>query len=412
MSRTSINVSAAGSANNTIVKAKRSVTSAKEDFRSTSNNVDSKIKNRNNINNRLNSIHNQLSDIEGKLSRISQTVQNGLQMYSSTDSSLEQKTKDIQRNAIVAKSIYRSGLEAMFNSTTNNGSIKKVAEKSVVETSNAKKTEDDSNFGKVGKNIFDTVVNNAGLGGGFVSSVIGMYETFSDEKLNIGAVAKSTKSFVSSIYKNLRNADKLEKLSRMNPGQAVKTGIKRFIGFDKAFIGELRPSVAKSFSTRFYNNYQKQIANSLDAYKGKGLKSALSWAGVAVSGISNTIQNIEEAKSGEISATRAVAETVLQTGVDVAADIFIGAAVSAGIAALGFTSAPVLVVGAATAGVVAGVNAISKLVFKKDLSEAVTDLVLDAGEAVVKTGKKIVSESVKAISNAGKAVGSFFKKLF
>ncbi len=119
MSRTSINISAAGSANNTIVKAKRNVTCAKDSFRSTANNVDSRIKNRNNINNRVTSIYNKLSDIEGKLFRISQTVQSGLQMYSSTDSRIEQNANNVQRNAVGAK---KSSYYDFF--TDNSGSNK------------------------------------------------------------------------------------------------------------------------------------------------------------------------------------------------------------------------------------------------------------------------------------------------
>lgn len=130
MSRTTINVSAAGSANNTILKAKRSVTSAKNAFRSTSNNVDSKIKNRNNINSRLNSIQNQLCDIEWELSRISQTVQGGLQMYRSTDDRIEQKSSDIQRNAVeVKKSFY---YDFFNNNDGNNKETGKIKKRSVL----------------------------------------------------------------------------------------------------------------------------------------------------------------------------------------------------------------------------------------------------------------------------------------
>ena len=204
----------------------------------------------------------------------------------------------------------------------------------------------------------------------------------------------------------------------MNPGQAVKTGIKRFIGFDKAFTGSLRPSVAKSFNTRFYYNFHKQLDDGLSAYTTKGAKSIFAWAGVAVSAIANGFQNYDEAKSGKISTGRAVAETITETAVDVGTGLLVGAAVSAGVAAVGWVSAPVIAVGAITAGVMVGADSICKWITKsvtgesKGLTETVSDFVLDVGEATVKAGKKIVSGVANAVSDAGKAVSSFFKKLF
>ncbi len=354
----------------------------KSEFASIGYSLDWDIKSASGINSRIKTIENELSAERSGLKRMQSFLNSTASKYNNVENTInnDKKTRKIQ--------------SAVKNISTNNIS------------------------NNVGDKIKEILIENAGLGGGFISAISKLINSSISGPIDPGGIAKGSKKVVSSIYNIIRNSEKLEKLSRMNPGQAVKTGIKRFIGFDKAFTGSLRPSVAKSFNTRFYNNFHKQLDDGLSAYTTKGAKSIFAWAGVAVSAIANGFQNYDEAKSGKISTGRAVAETITETAVDVGTGLLVGAAVSAGVAAVGWVSAPVIAVGAITAGVMVGADAICKWITKsvtgesKGLTETVSDFVLDVGEATVKAGKKIVSGVANAVSNAGKAVSSFFKKLF
>ncbi len=255
--------------------------------------------------------------------------------------------------------------------------------------------------------LVNSLFGNTGFSGDFISSLASVFASVSSSEIDYGALAKGLKDIVNSAYDFVVDGQKLEKLSRMNPGQAIKTGLKRFVGLNKAFVGNLQPSTANNFSTRFYNNFQKQLSNKTEAFTKKGSKSFFSWAGVAVSVVANTIDNISQAQKNGNSAERVFAEIVAETAVETGLNIVVGAAVSAGIAALGFTSAPVIVVSAATGLVLAGADSLCKWATNKafgeskGLTETISDTALDIGEAIVKGRRKIASD-----------IGDFLKEIF
>lgn len=112
-------------------------------------------------------------------------------------------------------------------------------------------------------------------------------------------------------------------------------------------------------------------------------KAAAKWGGVALSGVTQGYENYQEYKSGEISAGRAVAEGVIETGVDVGLGIGATAAVGAGLAAAGVVAAPALVVGGIATAAVIGVNAIAKKASGgKDLGELASDFICDGAESI------------------------------
>ena len=112
-------------------------------------------------------------------------------------------------------------------------------------------------------------------------------------------------------------------------------------------------------------------------------KAAAKWGGVALSGITQGYENYQEYKSGEISAGRAVAEGVIETGVDVGLGIGATAAVGAGLAAAGVVAAPALVVGGIATAAVIGVNAIAKKASGgKDLGELASDFICDGAKSI------------------------------
>lgn len=131
----------------------------------------------------------------------------------------------------------------------------------------------------------------------------------------------------------------------------------------------------------------------------KGAKAVAKWAGVAVTGIFNGVENYEEYQSGQISSGRAVAETVIETSVDVAVGTA-ATAVAAGIvgAIAGTAMTPVILVGAAAAGIVVGANWIVEKISGKDIGEHAADFFCDIGEG-----------AAGLIGGAGKAIAKWFK---
>ena len=243
---------------------------------------------------------------------------------------------------------------------------------------------------------------------------------------SLSELLKNGHSITSGIYDLYKNTGDMLRLSRLSPGTAFKCGVKKFFGFEDAFkAAKLTASKAASASTRFYNNFHKQLSSKLDAFTSGGAKSVFAWAGVAVTGIANVFENIEEHKIEDWKdlSVRNVSEMVTETALDVGTTIVVSSAVAAGIkigtaaivtavtgtAAVG--AAPVLAVAAGTAAVIAVGDFASKKITgfisekltgvreEKRLTEAVSDLVLDVGECAIKGTKKIGSTIWNGITN-------------
>lgn len=258
--------------------------------------------------------------------------------------------------------------------------------------------------------LFNKLIGKVGLIGGILSPLANIYTKWSNGDMDAGdwvSVFKDGLSFAKGIYNIGDNVKKLSKLARMNPGGAQSTFLKRLFGLNKFTF---TPSKAKDFGTRFYNNFQKQ-KGIFDDYTAGGAKSFFAWAGLGLSALSNGISNYEEYKSGQIGAGRAVAETVVETAVDVGKDWLIGAAVTAGVAAI-IPGAPVIVAGVATVLVTKGLDMVSEYFFDKPVTELISDAVVDVGEYVVKGTKKVVSDVVTTASNLWDGAKRGFKSLF
>lgn len=137
----------------------------------------------------------------------------------------------------------------------------------------------------------------------------------------------------------------------------------------------------------FLSYFKAAISKEMNGYKNfstlsKGSKAVAKWAGVGVTSISNSIENYNEYQSGSITAERAVAETVLETGVDVGVGAIATAGAAAGLAALGFAGAPVVAVAALGTGIVIGANWVVEQIVGKDIGECVADAVCDFGESI------------------------------
>ena len=180
---------------------------------------------------------------------------------------------------------------------------------------------------------------------------------------------------------------------------------RNFLGFNK--VG--RASTASSASARFYNNLHNttspyKLSNVFDTFTGKeGVVSTVaSWASVALSGISNTLSNIEEQKAsnGTMSTGRVIAETVSETVIDTvvatAGPAIIGTAIAT---VTGAVAAPV-VVAIATGAVWWGINTGCEAIFGVSATEAISDLALNTVSAVG-----------DAVADGTKAIASWFEKL-
>jgi hypothetical protein len=168
---------------------------------------------------------------------------------------------------------------------------------------------------------------------------------------------------------------------------ATKDFLKYFIGFNDKFDGK-----ASYFDL---DKNTKILVDDLAEYYG----SALGKFDVALNLGDSIVKNVTEYQKGDISATRACAETVLETGYNVLVnDIIIGTAVAAGMgAAVG--SAPVLAVAAITVGIVVGLDYVSNKYTGKDMSELVSDGIIDGAEYVTQEAGKTLKESFDAAVN-------------
>lgn len=140
---------------------------------------------------------------------------------------------------------------------------------------------------------------------------------------------------------------------------------------DKTFMAYLKTALSKEMNS--YKNFSTLST---------GTKAVAKWAGVAVTGITNSLENYEEYAGGSISAERAIAETVIETGVDVGVGALATAGTAAGLAALGFAGAPVIAVAALGTGVVVGANWLCEAITDKDIGELFADGICDMGEII------------------------------
>ena len=160
--------------------------------------------------------------------------------------------------------------------------------------------------------------------------------------------------------------------------------------------------------------FKDQLSVTKDA-AGTGAKVAngVKIAGWTLSLLANGFSNYEEYSKGEISGGRAVAETVVETGVDIVKGAAITAGVAAGIAALGI-SAPAVVVAGTAVAVSAILDYGSKQIFGKGVTELVSDAIVDGGEMLVNGVKQAASSIGNAVKDtftgAVKSIGNIMPK--
>lgn len=209
----------------------------------------------------------------------------------------------------------------------------------------------------------------------------------------------------------MKSSANLKRLSRMNPKMARDVAIKRLFGLDDAFAGAARRSTKPGFagwSYKFKYDFGDKLIEEAESFTKSGFKSALKWGGVALSFASNAFQNYDEYKSGKISSSRAVEETISETAIDVGKDILIGVGVAAAMAAT-VGSAPVLAVAATTVVVGVGLDMAFTAATGKSTTEFISDSLLDARDKAANTLSSISKKTARTFSDMFNKAANCFK---
>lgn len=214
----------------------------------------------------------------------------------------------------------------------------------------------------------------------------------------------------SKTYKNI----KLFKNFKPSEGTIKAIWKNKFLGLDDYFKASgITVSKAKSFSTRWYNNFQKIKDSEL-----KGLTKKTAIVGTAISAIVNGISNYEEWERGEISGARAWVETATETAVDVGVGAAIGIGVGTAIATV-CGGAPVIAVAAGTMLVSAGLDKATNALtggeydsFTEFASDKIIDGVEFVADKAVDVYNKAKDSAVNCYKKAKEGLSAGWKKIF
>lgn len=240
------------------------------------------------------------------------------------------------------------------------------------------------------KSLIQKLIGKAGFAGIGISAAWAMADSSfggKDWAKLLGNFAKMAEKGVDIKWKELLNkdVDQWKKLFGLNKGSENLTG-------------------AAGFKSKWADAFD-------DFGNPKSAKGAAKWAGTIFSGIVNAFTNYQEYADGEISAGRAVMETIGET----AADIVIGAAVGAAVAAVIGTAAPAVVAGGISVAVVWASDCLVKWATngeKDGLSELISDTVLDVGEYVGERISNAAQNIANAVGEGAKSIGNGVKSIW
>lgn len=171
------------------------------------------------------------------------------------------------------------------------------------------------------------------------------------------------------------------------------------------FLGDIKNIWNKQFIDDL--GFGKAPANVADK-----VKVGTKWAGHLLTLAGNVVDNYGEFEGqGTYGAVRGTAETVIETGVDIAIGAGATALVGAGLAAAGIVSAPAVAVGALAVGVTWAANGVCKWITGgKDIGEVTADFICDVGEGAINLAKKGVEKVGEIGENIGKGISKGIDK--
>ena len=386
-----------------VVLAQKATNSATSRIASTRWGIDGRILGRHNISNRLGNVQSMVAQIAADIQLLNVTVNRGANLYNATE------------NRIISMGVAMCNMAPNRMGSAGSG----VAQTDHNIGKNGEQFEQNSNSAsqrfdwKLTGNLWK-VVENAGVVGKFAS----IFGTAATEGVDYKSLLGGAKKFVTVVGDLAKNAYsdtpnvKETLLGKWGKGSAFKGWdvAKQLVAGEKG-IG-IGWATAKESFFKQVSEFRFKKATTV----GDKVKVGAKWAGVVFSATTNGISNYQEYKDGKISAKRAVAETITETAVDVAVGTLVTTAVTAGAAALGFASAPAVVVGAVAVGVTWLADAGCRFLTKKyggeekSLTETLSDFILDAGGAVADAAKGAIDKGGKFIGNAVNSMGKAVAK--
>lgn len=229
----------------------------------------------------------------------------------------------------------------------------------------------------MGKMILD-IISQVGTIGGASSALTTLLKILMDgdgfSAKDIGAMLKGTGTSLIKIIESIKHFKngEIDKLWGLNECKTIITDSQA------GWLNRAATTFGDTFLDKLniFKTNNQTGATSIDGAKVGG------WA---LSLIANGFSNYEEYQKGGITEGRAVAETVVETGIDIAKGAAIAAGVAAGAAALG-VAAPAVVVAGAGVVVSAGLDFFCKKITgavlgeEKSLTETISDGILDLAE--------------------------------
>lgn len=179
--------------------------------------------------------------------------------------------------------------------------------------------------------------------------------------------------------------------SKWSGGAGVKWKDALF-GLDSGLTGLNTSSAGKTFWSSINKQFGEDLSFGQATTVGDKIKVGTTWGGYALSLLSNFFDNKAEFAGEEDATGRMLAETGIETVVDIGLGAISTAAVSALATIVGATAAPAVLIGAGAVAVTWAANGICKwLTGGDDIAETAANLVCDAGEAIGKGFKAVTS---------------------
>lgn len=403
MAKLKINAVAISSARGFATSAKTTTGSVADGVAAIHRGMQAEVAARNNIAYRLSNIQSSVAQIENDIQSIYQTIDTAVAKYNNAERQIVGWAQQVANG--YRPTNYSNNRDA-FAAAQFDRMTKKELLKEKIANQGMKESEEEFDW-KIDDVLLD-VIGEAGVVG-----------------TGIGGIGKTVKDIYKG-YKNGNNSDIYKGLLGGGKefisivGDLAENGFKTDVDWKEMLIGnwkkgsalsEIAEKTAKyaddSTIKALFKDQMDEFCPSTAKNIGENMKVGVKWAGVVISGVTNGIDNYGDYEAGKMSGVRAVAETISETAVDIAIGAGATVAVGAGIAALGI-SAPAVAVGAIAAGAVwaldTGVRwATSKYGSEeKGLTEAVSDFVLDTGEAILDTGKELVDEGINTLKGIGK----------
>lgn len=241
-----------------------------------------------------------------------------------------------------------------------------------------------------------------------------------------GKAGKAIKTIVMSTYNTIKgeydDMDLREGLGLVKGGFSAAVGlvegasrkmsISQLFGFNVSD----KLSTAPKWADRFRENVNNADSITEDFKKG-GLKTGAKVLEVGMTLGMNYLDNREEMETEGISHGRAITETVVETVVDIAKSYAVKTIV---VAAVGATAGAPVIVGAIAAHAVTEMaDYVSNKVFGKDLTEVVSDGIIDTAQEIGKRCKAVcekadeIASGVRDFIGSGISnIGNGFKSLF